>query len=214
MRQNPVGEPAATAALNSDTPRRRSSLKRLWPFPHCRQRYERNLRRVQASRFVSTRGVWQNSMYPAPPDEVWRQLLDDLRQTEPSCPAGLFPNARLACVEGLWRNPPFAAVIRDAEAQELALLRLRHRALRLVDLQPQLRGQEAAHRGHHPFTGAVAANIDVAVVRVTAETVTTAGQFLVEIVEHEVAQEGRERTALRGPLIHRKHQAVFHHPGR
>jgi integrase/recombinase XerD len=32
MRQKPVGEPAATAALNFDTPRRRSSLKRLGPF--------------------------------------------------------------------------------------------------------------------------------------------------------------------------------------
>ena len=59
MRQNPVGEPAATAALNFGTPRRRSSLKRLRPFCHCRQRYERNLRRIHASRFVSTRGVWQ-----------------------------------------------------------------------------------------------------------------------------------------------------------
>src|SRR3954453_5346052 len=54
MRQYPVGEPAAAAALNCDTPRRLSSLKRLRPFPHCRQRYERNLRRVHASRFVST----------------------------------------------------------------------------------------------------------------------------------------------------------------
>src|SRR5215831_13750754 len=46
MRQNPVGEPAATAALNFGTPRRRSSLKRLRPFCHCRQRYERLLSRV------------------------------------------------------------------------------------------------------------------------------------------------------------------------
>ena len=42
---------------------------------------------------------------------------------------------------------------------------------------------------------------------------TPSGQLLVEIVEHEVAQEGRERTALRGPLVHRTDQAVFHHPG-
>ena len=123
------------------------------------------------------------------------------------------PDPLLEFVEGLWRNTPLAPVIRDAEPQELTLLRSRHRALRLVDLQPQLRGQEPAHRGHDPFAGADAANIDVAVVRVPAETVTASGQFLVEIVEHEVAQEGRERTALRGPLVHRKNQAVFHHPG-
>ena len=56
MRQNPVGEPAATAAWNFGTPRRRSSLKRLCPFCHCRQRYERNLRRIHASRLVSEVG--------------------------------------------------------------------------------------------------------------------------------------------------------------
>src|SRR5467141_5361584 len=101
----------------------------------------------------------------------------------------------------------------DAEPQELALLRLRHRALRLVDLQPQLLGQEPAHRGHHSFTSAVAADVDVALVRATATAVTPSGQLLVEIVEYEVAQEGRERTALRGPLVHRADQAVFHYAG-
>src|ERR1700719_1876285 len=95
-----------------------------------------------------------------------RQFLDNLRQTQPSCPAGLLPDPRLECVEGLWRNAPLAPVIRDAEPQELALLRSRHRTLRLVDLQPQLRGQEPAHRGHDPFAGALTANIDVAVVGV------------------------------------------------
>src|ERR1700688_1255146 len=68
-----------------------------------------------------------------------------------------------------------------------AMRRSRHRTLRLVDLQPQLRGQEPAHRGHDPFAGALTANIDVAVVGVPAEAVTTAGQLLVEIVEEEVA---------------------------
>ena len=53
------GEPAATAALNFGTPRRCSSLKRLCPFSHCRQRYIRSLRRIHASRVDSTLGVWQ-----------------------------------------------------------------------------------------------------------------------------------------------------------
>lgn len=66
-------------------------------------------------------------------------------------------------------------------------LRSRHRALRLVDLQPQLLGQEPADGSHDPLTGTAAANIDVAVVRVRAEAVTTSGQFFVEVVEQEVA---------------------------
>ena len=50
MRQSPDRDPAATAAWNWDTPLRRSSLKRLRPFFHCRQIYMRNRRRIQASR--------------------------------------------------------------------------------------------------------------------------------------------------------------------
>src|SRR6201997_4473104 len=132
----------------------------------------------------------------APPEKVWREILDHLQQTVPSCPAGHVPDLRLEFGERLWRNAPLAPVIRDAEPQEFTLLRSRHRAFRLVDPQPQLVGQEPAHRGHHPFTGTAAANIDVAVIRVAAKAVTPSGQLLVEIVEHEVAQEGRERTPL------------------
>ena len=39
---------------------------------------------------------------------------------------------------------------------------------------------------------------------------TPAGQLLVEIVEHEIAKEGRERTALRGALLHRTDQTILH----
>lgn len=54
MRQKPFGKPAATAAWDFATPRRRSSWKRLCPFCHCRQRCIRNIRRIQASRCTST----------------------------------------------------------------------------------------------------------------------------------------------------------------
>jgi hypothetical protein len=37
------------------------------------------------------------------------------------------------------------------------------------------------------LSGAAAANVDVAVIRIAAEAETPPGQFLVEIVEHEVA---------------------------
>ena len=162
MRQVPVGEPAATAALNCVTPRWRSSLKRLRPFPHCRQRYDRNLRRTHASRFVSTSRGLAEPEVATPSDEVRCQLFDNPRQTDPACPAGLLPDSRLECVECLRRDAPLAPVIRDAKPEELPLLRPRHRTLRLVDLQPQLGGQEPAHRRHDTFTGAMAADINVA----------------------------------------------------
>src|SRR5215470_3809091 len=118
-----------------------------------------------------TRGLAEAEV-ATPSTEVWRQLFDQLRQADPPCPACHVPDLRLEFVEGFWRDAPLAPVIRDAEPQELALLRSRYRALRLVDLQPQLLGQKPAHRGHHPFTGAAAANVDVAVIGVAAETVT------------------------------------------
>ena len=77
----------------------------------------------------------------------------------------LVPDLRFELIESFRRDAPLTSIIRDAKSQELSLFRARHRAFRLVDLQPQLRGQEPAHRGHDPFTGAAAANIDVAVSR-------------------------------------------------
>ena len=162
MRQSPVGEPAATAAGNFATPRRRNSAKRFCLVRHCRQRYKRNLRRIHASRFVRTRGVLAEAEVAAPSYDVWLQLFDQLLQTEPACPTCHVSDPPLEFVESLWRDAPLAPVIRDAEPKKLSLLRSRHRALGLVDLEPQLAGQEPAHRGHDPFAGAPAANIDVA----------------------------------------------------
>src|SRR5208283_4714832 len=98
----------------------------------------------------------------APSHDVWLQLFDQLLQTEPPRPACHVSDSPLEFIEGLWRDAPLAPVIRDAEPKKLALFRSRHRAFRLVDLEPQLVGQEPAHRGHDPFAGASAANIDVA----------------------------------------------------
>src|SRR5260221_3530145 len=186
MRQNPVGEPAATAAWNFGTPRRRSSLKRLGPFCHCRQRYERSLRRIHASRLVSTRGVWQKPKYPRHARRYGVRSLT-------SC-GRLIPRVRRVmsriCALNLTRA--FGAMCLSLPSFEMLnprnlLLRLRHRAFHLVDPQPQLTGQKPAHRSHDPLTGAAAANIDIAVVGIPAETVTPSLQLLIEIVEHEIA---------------------------
>jgi hypothetical protein len=80
---------------------------------------------------------------------------------------------------------------RACETQELPLLWPCHRAFRLVDLQLEPVGQEPAHRGHDPLAGTATANVNVTVVGIAAEAVTPAFQFLVEIIEHEVAQQGR-----------------------
>jgi hypothetical protein len=161
MRQSPVGEPAATDAANFTMPRRRSSVNRLCPFRHCRQRYKRSLRRIQASRFVSTRGGLTEAEVPAPSDEVWREVCDHLLQTDPSRPACDFPDSVFELVEGFRRNASLAPVIRNAESEKFTFLGSRHRAFGLVDFQAELVGQEPAYRGPHPFAGVEAANINV-----------------------------------------------------
>ena len=50
----------------------------------------------------------------APPDEVRRQLFDELRQAHAERPASQLPDAHLEPVECLRRNLPLAPVVRDA----------------------------------------------------------------------------------------------------
>ena len=75
-----------------------------------------------------TRGLAETKV-AALSEEVWPQLFDQLRQADPSCSACHVPDLRLEFGKGSWRDAPLAPVIRDAEPQELALLRSCHRAL-------------------------------------------------------------------------------------
>src|SRR5437016_4269138 len=95
----------------------------------------------------------------APSDQVWPQSLDDLWQGFSPCSTRQLPDPHPELVEGLRRDAPLAPVVRDAEAEEFPLFRAPHRALRLVDLQLELLGQEPAHRSHDAFPGAATANV-------------------------------------------------------
>jgi hypothetical protein len=105
----------------------------------------------------------------APSDQVWTQPLDDLWQGFTPCPACSLPDLHLEVVDRFRRDAPLAPVIRNAEAEKLPLLRARHRALRLVDRQLELPGQEPAHRGHDAFTGTTTADVNVRIVSILAK---------------------------------------------
>ena len=74
-----------------------------------------------------------------------------------------------------------------AEPEKLSFLWSRHRTLRLIYLELEPLRDKSRDALHHPLTCPFAANVDVAVVRVTNETMSPALQFAVEFVEHEVA---------------------------
>ena len=58
-----------------------------------------------------------------------------------------------------------------------------------------------------------AADVHVHVVRVAHESVAPSLEFAVKLVEHEIRQQGGQRTALRNAFVSpRSHQPVLHHP--
>src|SRR3984893_18444217 len=72
----------------------------------------------------------------APPGEVDRQLLDDLREAASARAPRQLPNSRLEAGDRLRRDaPPWLSPTRVAEAQELADAWFGNRALGLVDLE-------------------------------------------------------------------------------
>src|SRR5258708_8215482 len=69
---------------------------------------------------------------------------------------------------------------RKAEPEELPFLRSCHRTLRLIYLELELLCDEARDAFHHPLTRAFAADVDVAVVRITNKAVSPALQLAVD----------------------------------
>jgi hypothetical protein len=73
-----------------------------------------------------------------------------------------------------------------AESEKLPFLRSRYRAFRLIHLEFALLRDESRDAFHQPLPRALAANVDVAGVRVANIAMSPALQLAVEFVEHEV----------------------------
>src|SRR2546422_1461946 len=100
-----------------------------------------------------------------------------------------------------------------AESEKLPFLRSRYRALALIHLEFELLRDESRDAFHHSLTRALAANVDVAVVRVANIAMSPALQLTVEFVEHEVGQQWRKWTSLWSAFHTGADQSVLHHPG-
>jgi len=59
---------------------------------------------------------------------------------------------------------------------------------------------ESRNALHHPLACPFAANVDIAVIRISNETNRTALQLPVEFIEHEIAEHWRKRSSLRSSL--------------
>ena len=147
-----------------------------------------------------------------PADKIRGEVFDDLFQALSPGPAGHIPDFHLELADGLGRDrrsaPSFVMVKpRNLRSSGCATALFASLTFSFSFWVRNLVTE--AMTPHRPG----GANIDVAVVCVPAKAVSTPAQFLIEIVEHEIAEERRKRTALRGPFIHRTDQTVFHHPG-
>ena len=78
----------------------------------------------------------------------------------------------------------------------MAVLGIGDGRLRLVHLQAQAPSDEVSHASHHPLARSFAAHVHVAVIGVANELVTTPGELPVELVQHDVREQRRERTAI------------------
>src|SRR5262249_45794803 len=65
----------------------------------------------------------------------------------------------------------------------------------------------------HPLSSPFAAHEDPEVIGVTDEPVTAFPQLPVQVIQHDVRQDWRQRRTLRGPLRRRLPDPVDHHPG-
>src|SRR5580692_716030 len=102
------------------------------------------------------------------------------------CPSRDLPDSPLKPIHGLRRNDALdLRTGRKAEPEKLSLLRSCHRTLRLIHLELELLRDELRNPLHHPLPRPFAAYVDIAVVRVTNETMAPALQLPVEFVEYE-----------------------------
>src|SRR6266853_1753045 len=95
------------------------------------------------------------------------------------CPACEFPNSHLEPRYRFRREAPLRwLVIREAEPQEFPFPWSGHRTLLAVHSKLKLRREESRHASHHSFAGSPTADVDVAVIRISGESVSTPLQLL------------------------------------
>src|ERR1700739_4949391 len=140
--------------------------------------------------------------------------MDHLGETYPPCPACEFPNSLFEPCHCFRAETPLRwLVIREAEPQEFPFPWSGHRTLLAVHSQLELRREESRHAAHHSFTGSATADVNCGVIPISGEPMSAPLQLLIQFVEYDVRQHGRERSTLRRPFFGRTHQPVLHYSG-
>jgi hypothetical protein len=85
-----------------------------------------------------------------------------------SRPARQCPNPSFEPQDRFRRNASARLLAaREAEPEKLPVLRLSHCTLRLIHFEFELRGEEPGNAFQHSFSGALTADVDIAIVRIS-----------------------------------------------
>src|SRR5262252_2046514 len=202
---------AGQARINPQREQRCQTTARCFPLPpHCCSKSQTD----PASKGDQHSWCFAESEVATPAPHIWSEFGYRLFDADTLCPSSNFSYSVLEAIQSLRRNDaPDLWTVAKTESEKLPLLRSRYRTLRLVHFEFELLRDESLHAFHHSLSRPFAANVDVAVVRVSNKTKTPTLQLPVEFVEHEIAEQRRKWTTLRSPLHARADQPVLHDSG-
>jgi hypothetical protein len=100
----------------------------------------------------------------------------------------------------------------DGHTEKLDLPAATHLAFRTVDFQLELRFNEFADTAHDSFGCLGRSNEYIAVIRKSAKLKPPSFQFLIQFVEHDIAQQGTQRAPLDRSFLGSLKHPVFHDP--
>src|SRR6267143_926254 len=113
--------------------------------------------------------------------------MDHPGETYSPRPTGTFPDSLLESHDRFRRQAPLRLLVtREAECQVFPFPWSSHRTLLTVHSQLELRREESRHAAHHSFTSSPTADVNVAVLRISGEPLSTPLQLLIPFVEHDV----------------------------
>src|SRR5258705_12255003 len=113
--------------------------------------------------------------------------MDHSGEAYPPGPTRKFPNSLLEPCHRFRRDAPLRLlVVREAEPQEFPFPGSSHRTLLAVHSKLKLRREESRHASHHSVTSSPTADVDVAVIRISGESVSAPLQLLIQFVEYDV----------------------------
>ena len=139
----------------------------------------------------------RNAKVTHPTAEVLGELMKPVSHRDAPTASGQFPDLVLEVLEG--SVGPAQLGSPEGETEKFSVIGLNHPALLLIDHQFELGGQKARHAVLDPLACPLTLNEDQQVVRITDEPMAPPFQFLVQIIQEDISEQGGKRTALRRP---------------